>query len=65
MKDGPQEIDMLYWMGRTALEYIGRAGMDYSFEDFNTDESTTEYGAAIKDLMFVPRWQFLTLFTDE
>lgn len=55
MKDGPQEIDMLYWMGRTALEYIGRAGMGYSLEDFSTDESTTEYASAIKGFMFVLR----------
>jgi hypothetical protein len=52
VKSGPQEVDMLEWMSRTALEYIGQAGLGYSFESFSK-ESTNEYSRAIKDFLFV------------
>lgn len=29
---GPQEIDMLHWFGRTALEFVGQSGLgEYLF----------------------------------
>lgn len=30
--DGPQELDMAHWMGRTALELIGQGGFSHSFD---------------------------------
>ena len=41
------ELDMLAWMGRTALELIGQAGLGYSFDNFFED-STDAYGESIK-----------------
>jgi hypothetical protein len=29
--DGPQEIDIVEWIRKTALELIGQAGLGYSF----------------------------------
>ncbi|KAI0826700.1 cytochrome P450 [Trametes gibbosa] len=37
VKDGPQEIDMLNWMGRTALELIGQGGLGHSFDPLTED----------------------------
>ncbi|KAI0760478.1 cytochrome P450 [Fomes fomentarius] len=41
------EIDMLSWMGRTALELIGQAGLGYSFDSFIAD-SPDDFGGAVK-----------------
>ena len=41
------EVDVLAWMGRTALELVGQAGLGYSFDPLVSD-SEDEYGAAIK-----------------
>ncbi|KAH9885122.1 cytochrome P450 [Cubamyces lactineus] len=43
------EVDILSWMGRTALELIGQAGLGYSFDPLVAD-STDEFAAAIKML---------------
>ncbi|KAI0373128.1 cytochrome P450 [Pilatotrama ljubarskyi] len=37
VKDGPQELDMLGWMGRTALELIGQGGLGHSFDPLTED----------------------------
>lgn len=34
---GARELDMLSWMGRTALELIGQAGLGYSFNALAED----------------------------
>lgn len=39
-------------MGRTALELMGQAGLGYSFDQLVGD-AADDYGAAIKDLMYV------------
>ncbi|KAI0761511.1 cytochrome P450 [Trametes elegans] len=44
---GSVELDMLSWMGRTALELIGQAGLGYSFDPLVAD-SADEFGVAIK-----------------
>ncbi|KAI0355873.1 cytochrome P450 [Trametes cingulata] len=49
--DGPAEIDMSKWMGRTALELIGRGGLGYSFDPLVEERSDT-LGDALKT--FVP-----------
>ena len=50
--DGPREIDMLEWMGRTALELIGQGGLGYSFDPLISD-TANPYGDAIKNLVYV------------
>ncbi|KAL6304705.1 cytochrome P450 monooxygenase [Sparassis latifolia] len=47
--DGPQELDMLGWMGRAALELIGQGGLGYSFDPL-TKEMGDTYGDALKAL---------------
>ncbi|KAI0370635.1 cytochrome P450 [Pilatotrama ljubarskyi] len=49
--DSPVEIDMSKWMGRTALELIGQAGLGYSFDPLVEQRSDT-LGDALKT--FVP-----------
>ncbi|CCM02690.1 uncharacterized protein FIBRA_04796 [Fibroporia radiculosa] len=47
VKGGPREIDMLNWLGRTALELIGQGGLGYSFDPLVEDVQNT-YGNTIK-----------------
>ncbi|EMD37583.1 hypothetical protein CERSUDRAFT_154296, partial [Gelatoporia subvermispora B] len=37
VQDGPQELDILKWLGRTALELIGQGGLGYSFDPLTAD----------------------------
>lgn len=46
-RNGPVELDMLNWMGRTALELIGQSGLGYSFDPLVAD-SSDEFLTAIK-----------------
>lgn len=51
-KDGPQELDMLMWMSRAALEIIGTGGLGTSIDPLVPDPmAITEYGKSIKNLM--------------
>ncbi|KAJ3488906.1 hypothetical protein NLI96_g2507 [Meripilus lineatus] len=43
----PGEVDVLNWMGRTALELIGQAGLGYSFDPL-IEDTKNKYGDAIK-----------------
>ena len=52
MRDGPKNIDILSWMGRTALELIGQAGLGYSFDPLVEDREDP-YGQAVKALVYV------------
>ncbi|KAI0760700.1 cytochrome P450 [Fomes fomentarius] len=45
--DGTVEIDMLNWMGRTALELIGQTGLGYSFDPLVADHPD-DFASAIK-----------------
>ncbi|CCM05747.1 uncharacterized protein FIBRA_07979 [Fibroporia radiculosa] len=47
---GAEEIDMLNWMGRTALELIGQGGLGYSFDPL-VEDMHNEYGHALKTLL--------------
>ncbi|CCM06150.1 uncharacterized protein FIBRA_09623 [Fibroporia radiculosa] len=49
VKEGPREVDILNWMGRTALELIGQGGLGYSFDPL-TEDVQNQYGNALKDL---------------
>ncbi|RDB26333.1 hypothetical protein Hypma_006808 [Hypsizygus marmoreus] len=59
--DGPQEIDMLRWMTRIALELIGRSGLGYSFDSLVDDSDVHPYSVSVKELiptaftLFAPR----------
>ncbi|KAK7466301.1 hypothetical protein VKT23_005028 [Stygiomarasmius scandens] len=51
LQSGPQEIDMLNWMGRTALELVGQAGLGYSFDSMAEDAAPHKYVADMKGLL--------------
>lgn len=51
--EGSSEVDMVGWMGRTALELMGQAGLGYSFDPLVAD-AADEYGEAIKKLVYAP-----------
>ncbi|KAI0644414.1 cytochrome P450 [Trametes meyenii] len=46
----PAEIDIANWMGRTALELIGQAGLGYSFDPL-TEDTSDEFATAMKELI--------------
>ena len=52
VKDGPTEMDVLVWMGRTALELIGQGGLGYSFDPL-TEESEDSFAEAVKAFVCV------------
>ncbi|KAF9063473.1 cytochrome P450 [Rhodocollybia butyracea] len=49
--DSVQEVDILSWMGRTALELIGQAGLGYSFDPLTNESSAHPYSKIIKELL--------------
>ncbi|KDR76354.1 hypothetical protein GALMADRAFT_68050 [Galerina marginata CBS 339.88] len=51
VKDGPQEIDMVSWMTRTALELIGQSGLGYSFDPLSEDGVPHPYSISVKQLI--------------
>ncbi|KAK7466315.1 hypothetical protein VKT23_005042 [Stygiomarasmius scandens] len=51
VKSGAQEIDMLSWMARTALEIVGQSGLGHSFDSMTEDAVPHPYIRSIKDLM--------------
>ncbi|KDR76361.1 hypothetical protein GALMADRAFT_68089 [Galerina marginata CBS 339.88] len=51
VKNGPQEIDLLFWMTRTALELIGQSGLGYSFDPLTEDEVPHPYSTSAKQLV--------------
>ncbi|KIP09651.1 hypothetical protein PHLGIDRAFT_86237 [Phlebiopsis gigantea 11061_1 CR5-6] len=61
--DSATEVNMLDWMGRTALELIGQGGLGYSFDPL-TVRTKNEFGDALKQ--FAPTsfslqlWRVLT-----
>lgn len=53
VKGGQQEIDVLDWMGRTALALVGQAGLCWSFDPLLSDTVGTNLGTAVKALVCV------------
>ncbi|KAF9043342.1 cytochrome P450 [Panaeolus papilionaceus] len=51
VQPGPKEIDMLSWMGRTALELIGQCGFGHSFDDLTEGYNEHSYSSAIKKVV--------------
>ncbi|KAI0641561.1 cytochrome P450 [Trametes meyenii] len=60
VQTAPAEIDMLNWMGRTALELIGQAGLGHSFDPLKEDVPPDVYAEAIK--AYVPALYDLSVF---
>ena len=56
-----EEIDVHGWMSRTTLEMLGQAGLGYSFDNF-VDDSTDDFGEAIKMFLYVFRFPKLAVF---
>ncbi|KAF5343165.1 hypothetical protein D9758_017051 [Tetrapyrgos nigripes] len=54
-KEGPttQEIDILSWVSRTALELIGQTGLGYSFEDLTNEAVAHPYSGMLKRLLAI------------
>ena len=46
---GEDEIDMLRWVSRAALEYVGQGGLGYSFDALDESKTNT-YSEMIKKL---------------
>ncbi|KAL1708632.1 cytochrome P450 [Schizophyllum commune] len=56
-KSGPQEVDMLHWMGRTAMELIGRSGLGFSFDSLAVDDPGHPAAACFKEILYLgPAW---------
>ncbi|KAF9475405.1 cytochrome P450 [Pholiota conissans] len=51
VKSGPQEIDVLSWMSRAALELVGQSGLGYSFDSLEEDSVPHPYSISTKKLM--------------
>jgi cytochrome P450 len=51
VQHGPQEVDVLGWMTRLALELIGQSGLGYTFDDLTENSVPHEYGLASKQLV--------------
>ncbi|KAI0789222.1 cytochrome P450 [Abortiporus biennis] len=45
-----KDLDMLRWIGRTALELIGQGGLGYSFDSLTEDKSNA-FGDALKNFL--------------
>ncbi|PPR03310.1 hypothetical protein CVT26_007784 [Gymnopilus dilepis] len=50
-QNGPQEIDVLSWVNRIALELIGQCGFGYSFDPLTATSEPHPYGVAFKRLI--------------
>ncbi|KAJ6544798.1 cytochrome P450 [Mycena vulgaris] len=49
VQEGPQEVNMLLWISRTALELVGQAGLGHSFDTL-TDDEVSAYVKSVKQL---------------
>ncbi|KAI0072182.1 cytochrome P450 [Panus rudis PR-1116 ss-1] len=49
LKGSTQEVDILRWMHRTALELVGQGGLGHSFDPLTDPGYYSEYAQAMKD----------------
>jgi hypothetical protein len=49
VQDGPQEVDLLQWCARVAVELIGQGGLGWSFDNLETESNTHPYSKAVKN----------------
>ena len=52
VEDGPKDLDIHNWMGRTALELVGRGGLGYSFDPL-VAESKDAFAESVKSFVYV------------
>ncbi|KAI0056911.1 cytochrome P450 [Artomyces pyxidatus] len=57
---GPQEVDILYWLGPLALELIAQGGLGHTFDSFKPGSRDTGYETALKE--FAPAMARLLMF---
>ncbi|KAH9482227.1 Cytochrome P450 monooxygenase 91 [Psilocybe cubensis] len=50
VQSGPQEVDIMHWLTRTAMELLGQSGLAYSFDPLTADGIPHPFTQAIKDL---------------
>ncbi|KAL5498617.1 hypothetical protein ACEPAH_1972 [Sanghuangporus vaninii] len=48
-RGGTKEFDVMHWLSRAALEFIGQGGFGYAFDALR-DEEATKYGAYVKKI---------------
>jgi hypothetical protein len=53
VKDGPQEVDMLQWCARVAVELIGQGGLGWSFGDLDGKSEPHPYPKTVKNFGYV------------
>ncbi|KAI0066770.1 hypothetical protein BV25DRAFT_1768025, partial [Artomyces pyxidatus] len=46
---GPQEVDMIDWFGRVALELIAQGGLGHTFNSLDPAAAEHEFSKAIKE----------------
>ncbi|KJA27942.1 hypothetical protein HYPSUDRAFT_34176 [Hypholoma sublateritium FD-334 SS-4] len=51
VQNGPQEIEVVAWMTRTALELVCQSGLGHSFDTLEDDTAPHPYAAAVKTLV--------------
>jgi cytochrome P450 len=49
VQDGPQEVDLLQWCARVAVELIGQGGLGWSFDDLETQSDMHPYPKTVKN----------------
>ncbi|KAK7038695.1 hypothetical protein VNI00_010579 [Paramarasmius palmivorus] len=59
VQGGAQEVDMLSWVSRTALELVGQSGLGYSFDSLTDEECAHPYSQALKGLFVLLAETFL------
>ncbi|KAI0044071.1 cytochrome P450 [Auriscalpium vulgare] len=47
--EGSQELDLVEWFGRLALELVSQGGMGYTFNSLDPHDNANEFGHAIKE----------------
>ncbi|KAK7037740.1 hypothetical protein VNI00_010701 [Paramarasmius palmivorus] len=53
VSNGPQEVDMLNWMGRTAFELIGQSGLGVSLDALEDEETAHPLTQTLKELLLL------------
>ncbi|KAK7038699.1 hypothetical protein VNI00_010583 [Paramarasmius palmivorus] len=53
VQNGTQEVELLSWMSRTALELVGQSGLGYSFDSLTDEECAHPYSQALKGLLLL------------
>ena len=51
VQDQAHDVDVVHWMGRAALEFIGKGAMSHSFDPLTLRAEPTPIGDVLKSLM--------------